>query len=86
MLAKFEVMPESEASKHLKMKNAGWIDFLGWAQKPASILIQKMLAKFEIMLECDASKHVIWKMLAGWAGWQVFVDQPALVVLKCWLD
>ena len=25
-------------------------------------------------------------MLARWVGWQVFVSQPAMVALKCWLD
>ena len=75
MLAKFEVMLKSNASKHLEMKNAGW---MGWvasfcgpasigcaemlAVKPASILPQKML--------CQFSRE---RFSAGFCALQVFV-------------
>ena len=58
----------SWASQHWLCWNAGWIDFLGWARKPASILFQKMLDEFEIMVESGASKHVKMKN-AGWMCW-----------------
>ena len=44
MLAEFEIILESSISKHLKMKNAGW---MGWAASfrgPASIGCSEMLA------------------------------------------
>ena len=75
----------SQGPTKLAVLNAGWVNFLGWARKAASILLQKMLVEFEIMLESSISKHVKMEN-AGWrVGWQVFVGQPALAVLKCWL-
>ena len=44
MLAKFEIMLESDASKHLEMKNAGWMGWVASFLGPASIGCAEMLA------------------------------------------
>ena len=44
MLAEFEIMLESDASKHLKMKNGGWMAWVASFRGPASIGCAEMLA------------------------------------------
>ena len=58
MLAKFEIGLESNVSKHLEMKNAGW---MGWAASfcgPASIGCAEMLAGLIFLAgRAQASQH-----------------------------
>ena len=44
VLAKFKIMLESNVSKHLKMKNAGWMGWVASFCGPASIGCAEMLA------------------------------------------
>ena len=44
-LAEFEIMLESGASKHLEMKNAGWMGWVASFHDPASIGTQKVIPR-----------------------------------------
>ena len=44
MLAKFKIMLESDAGKHVKMENAGWMGWVARFRWPASNGCAEMLA------------------------------------------
>ena len=64
MLAKFETMLESDVSKHVKMKNAGWMGCVARFRGPASIGFAEMLAGLILLVGLRTSQHFL-KQNAG---------------------
>ena len=64
MLAGFKIMLESGASKHVKMKNAGWTGWVASFRGPASIGWAEMLAVLIFLAGLETSQHFL-KQNAG---------------------